>query len=60
MTQQQKRIRDMSHNDLVDSFENTVITMCRDMDRYARITKSTQKMYDDVRHEIMRRLESDD
>lgn len=60
MTQQQKRIRDMNHNDLVDSFENTVITMCRDMDRYARITKSTQKMYDDVRHEIMRRLESDD
>lgn len=60
MTQQQKIVRSMSHNDLVDSFENTVITMCRDMDRYARITKSTQRMYDDVRREIMRRLESDD
>lgn len=60
MTQQQKMLSGMNHNDLVDSFENTVITMCRDMDRYARITKSTQRMYDDVRREIMRRLESDD
>lgn len=60
MTQQQKMVSGMNHNDLVDSFENTVITMCRDMDRYARITKSTQRMYDDVRREIMRRLESDD
>ena len=57
MTKYQKGLTEVSNEELVDRFDGTVTNACRDMDRYCRITKATSKALEDLRAEMLRRME---
>ena len=60
MTRFERDIRGYDGKALMDSFERAVIMANDEVNRLGRVTKATQKWYDSVKAEIMRRMNHED
>lgn len=60
MTRFEKDIRGYDGKALMDSFERAVTMANDEVNRLGRVTKATQKWYDAVKAEIMRRMNHED
>lgn len=60
MTRFERDIRGYDGKALLDSFERAVTMANDEVNRLGRVTKATQKWYDAVKAEIMRRMNHED
>lgn len=60
MTRFERDIRGYDGKALMDSFERAVTMSNDEVNRLGRVTKATQKWYDAVKAEIMRRMNHED
>lgn len=60
MTRFERDIRGYDGKALMDSFERAVTMANDEANRLGRVTKATQKWYDAVKAEIMRRMNHED
>ena len=60
MTAYQKELIEMSNVDLIKRFDDNITTQIREFDKYLRVTKSTQKHYDDIKSEMLRWMNHED
>lgn len=60
MTRFERDIRGYDGKALMDSFERAVTMANDEVNRLGRVTKATQKWYDAVKTEIMRRMNNED
>lgn len=56
MTAHQKEIAELSNEQLIERFDGNITTQIRELDKYGRITKSTQKRHEDIKSEMMKRM----
>lgn len=59
MTKQEREIRAMSDEELIDAFEANVDNQSSEVWKYNRVTNGTKKRYETIRGEIMRRMSDD-
>lgn len=60
MTKEEREIRAMNDDELLDAFESNVDQQAYDIGRYLRVTQKTKKRYDAIRCEIIRRMNHED
>lgn len=56
MTAHQKELTTLSNEELIERFDNNITTQIREFDKYLRVTKSTQKRYEDIKAELLKRM----
>lgn len=56
MTKQEREIRNMSNDELLEAFEANVDNQNGEVWKYNRVTQNTKKRYDAIKAEILRRM----
>lgn len=56
MTKQEREIRNMTNDELLEAFEGNVDNQNGEVWKYNRVTQNTKKRYDAIKAEILRRM----
>lgn len=56
MTAYQRELEAMSNEELIQRFDDNITTQIREFDKYLRVTRSTQKHFEDIKSEMLKRM----